>query len=100
MLKAIYKDHTIEEINFICNQLLQIIDNFSESLVMKFIMKKMGNHFLFNNICDGIYNQDEPTLVTLNDFRKAFWKSCKSCTYSSFLNQLVMVVLQFQVINI
>jgi len=30
LLETIYKDHTTEEINFICNQLLQILDNFSE----------------------------------------------------------------------
>ena len=30
LLGTIYKDHTTEEINLICNQLLQILDNFSE----------------------------------------------------------------------
>ena len=30
LLETIYNDHTTEELNFICNQLLQILDNFSE----------------------------------------------------------------------
>ena len=30
LLEAIYKDHNTEEIKCICNQLLQILDNFSE----------------------------------------------------------------------
>ena len=30
LLETIYKDHTTEELNFICNQLLQIFHNFSE----------------------------------------------------------------------
>ena len=30
LLKTIYSNHTTEEINFISNQLLQILDDFSE----------------------------------------------------------------------
>ena len=30
LLKTIYSNNTTEEINLICNQLLQILDNFSE----------------------------------------------------------------------
>ena len=35
LLKTIYSNNTTEEINFISNQLLQILDDFSENLLMK-----------------------------------------------------------------
>ena len=35
LLKTIYSNNTTEEINFISNQLLQILDDFSEKSAMK-----------------------------------------------------------------
>ena len=44
LLETIYKDHTTDELNLICNQLLQILDNFSEKSRYEEICgeKKMG----------------------------------------------------------
>ena len=70
LLKTIYKDHTTEEINFICNQLLQILDNFSEKSRYEEISgeKKWDESYaVLITYADGVYKKGEATLVTLRD---------------------------------
>ena len=70
LLETIYNDHTTEEINFICNQLLQILDNFSE----KFRYEEKSNdrkwdesYSVLITYADGVYKKGEATLVTLRE---------------------------------
>ena len=70
LLETIYKDHTTEEINFICNQLLQILDNFS----VKFRYEEKSDdkkwdesYSVLITYADGVYKEGEATLVTLRE---------------------------------
>ncbi|KGF89651.1 MULTISPECIES: sugar phosphorylase [Prochlorococcus] len=70
LLKTIYSNNTTEEINFISNQLLQILDDFSE----KSSYEEIGNkekwnqsHSVLITYADSIYKTGEPTLITLRD---------------------------------
>ena len=68
LLKAIYKDHTTEEIKCICNQLLQILDNFSQKSRYEEISedKKWDESYsVLITYADGVYKKGEVTLVTL-----------------------------------
>ena len=70
LLETIYKDHTTEEINFICNQLLQILDNFSEKSRYEEISddKKWDESYsVLITYADSVYKKGEATLVTLRD---------------------------------
>ena len=70
LLETIYKDHTTEEINLICNQLLQILDNFSEKSRYEEISddKKWDESYsVLITYADGIYKEGEATLVTLRE---------------------------------
>ncbi|MDC3119037.1 sugar phosphorylase [Prochlorococcus sp. AH-716-K03] len=70
LLETIYKDHTTEELNFICNQLLQILDNFSEKSRYEQISenKKWDESYaVLITYADGVYKKGENTLVTLRE---------------------------------
>ena len=70
LLETIYNDHTTEEINFICNQLLQILDNFSEKsrYEEKSDHKKWDQSYsVLITYADGVYKKGEATLVTLRE---------------------------------
>ena len=70
LLETIYKDHTTEELNLICNQLLQILDNFSEKSRYEEISedKKWDESFaVLITYADGVYKKGETTLVTLRE---------------------------------
>ena len=70
LLETIYNDHTTEEINFICNQLLQILDNFSEKFRYeeKRDDKKWDESYsVLITYADGVYKEGEATLVTLRE---------------------------------
>ena len=70
LLETIYKDHTTEEINCICNQLLQILDNFSEKSRYEEISegKKWDESYaVLITYADGVYKKGEATLVTLRE---------------------------------
>ena len=70
LLETIYSDHTTEEINFICNQLWQILDNFSENAFFqeKQDYKKWDESYaVLITYADGVYKKGEATLVTLRD---------------------------------
>ena len=68
LLKTIYSNHTTEEINFISNQLLQILDDFSEKSAYEEIRDKERwneSHSVLITYADSIYKNGEATLKTL-----------------------------------
>ncbi len=70
LLKTIYSNHTTEEINFISNQLLQILDDFSEKSAYEEIRDKERwneSHSVLITYADSIYKSGEATLITLRD---------------------------------
>ena len=70
LLKTIYSNNTTEEINYISNQLLQILDDFSEKSSYEEIgIKEKWNesHSVLITYADNIYKTGEPTLITLQD---------------------------------
>jgi len=70
LLKTIYSNHTTEEINFIANQLLQIIDDFSEKSSYEEIRDNERwneSHSVLITYADSIYKNGEATLITLSD---------------------------------
>nr|WP_245211225.1 sugar phosphorylase [Prochlorococcus marinus] len=70
MLKTIYSNNTTEEINFISNQLLQILDDFSEKSAYEEIRDNERwneSHSVLITYADSIYKNGEATLITLNE---------------------------------
>ena len=70
LLKTIYSNNTTEEINFISNQLLQILDNFSEKSAFEEISNKERwdeSYSVLITYADSIYKNGEATLITLRD---------------------------------
>ncbi|MBO8204432.1 sugar phosphorylase [Prochlorococcus marinus] len=70
LLKTIYSNNTTEEINFISNQLLQILDDFSEKSAYEEIRdKERWNeaHSVLITYADSIYKNEEATLITLSE---------------------------------
>ena len=70
LLKTIYSNNTTEEINFIPNQLLQILEDFSEKSAYEEISNKERwneSHSVLITYADSIYKNGEATLVTLRD---------------------------------
>ena len=68
LLKTIYSNHTTEEINFISNQLLQILDDFSEKSAYEEKRDKERwneSHSVLITYADSIYKNGEATLITL-----------------------------------
>ena len=78
LLETIYNDHTTEELNFICNQLLQILDNFSEKSRYEEISedKKWDESYaVLITYADGVYKKGEATLVTLRELLSKYFGS-------------------------
>ncbi len=78
LLETIYSDNTTEEINFISNQLLQILDNFSEKSAYEEISNKERwneSHSVLITYADSIYKNGEATLVTLRDLLSNYFGS-------------------------
>ncbi len=78
LLETIYKDHTTEELNFICNQLLQILDDFSEKSRYEEISedKKWDQSFaVLITYADGVCKNGESTLVTLRELLSKYFGS-------------------------
>ncbi len=70
LLKTIYSNNTTEEINFISNQLLQILDDFSEKSAYEEISDKERwneSHSVLITYADSIYKNGEATLITLSE---------------------------------
>ena len=78
LLKTIYSNNTTEEINFISNQLLQILDNFSSKSAYEEISTKQRwdeSHSVLITYADSIYKNGEATLVTLRDLLSKHFSS-------------------------
>jgi len=70
LLKTIYSNNTTEEINFISNQLLQILDDFYEKSAYEEIRDKERrneSHSVLITYADSIYKNGEATLITLSE---------------------------------
>ena len=66
LLKTIYSNNTTEEINFISNQLLQILDDFSEKSANEEISDRERwneSHSVLITYADSIYKNGEATLI-------------------------------------
>jgi sucrose phosphorylase len=70
LLKTIYSNNTTQEINLISNQLLQILDDFSEKYADEEISQKERwneSHSVLITYADSIYKNGEATLITLRN---------------------------------
>ena len=70
LLKTIYSNNTTEEINFISNQLLQILDEFSDKSAYEEIRDKERwneSHSVLITYADSTYKNGEVTLKTLSE---------------------------------
>ena len=70
LLKTIYSNNTTEEINFISNQLLQILDDFSEKSSFEEISDKERwdeSYSVLITYADSVYKNGESTLITLRE---------------------------------
>ncbi len=78
LLETIYSKNTTEEINFISNQLLQILDKFSEkSANEEIIANERWNesHSVLITYADSIYKNGEASLITLRDLLNEYFGS-------------------------
>jgi len=78
LLKTIYSNNTTEEINFISNQLLQILDDFSEKSAYEEIRDKERwneSYSVLITYADSIYKNGEATLITLRDLLSNYFGS-------------------------
>ena len=70
LLETIYSSNTTEEINFISNQLLQILDDFSEKSSFEEISDKERwdeSYSVLITYADSVYKNGESTLITLRE---------------------------------
>ncbi len=70
LLETIYSSNTSEEINFISNQLLQILDDFSAKSAYEEISDNERwdeSYSVLITYADSVYKKGEPTLITLRD---------------------------------
>jgi len=68
LLETIYSSNTTEEINFISNQLLQILDDFSEKSSFEEISDNERwdeSYSVLITYADSVYKNGESTLITL-----------------------------------
>ncbi|KGF98524.1 putative sucrose phosphorylase [Prochlorococcus marinus str. MIT 9302] len=78
LLETIYSDNTTEEINCISNQLLQILDDFSEKSAYEEISNKKiwdESHSVLITYADSIYKNGEATLITLRNLLSNYFGS-------------------------
>ena len=78
LLKTIYSNNTTEEINFISNQLLQILDEFSEKSAYEEIRNNERwneSHSVLITYADSIYKKGEATLITLSELLSKYFGS-------------------------
>ena len=76
LLETIYSNNTTEEINFISNQLLQILDNFSEKSSYEEISGKESwdeSYSVLITYADSIYKNGEATLITLRELLSKYF---------------------------
>ena len=75
---CIRDSNTTEEINFISNQLLQILDDFSEKSAYEEISNKERwneSHSVLITYADSIYKNGEATLITLRNLLSNYFGS-------------------------
>jgi len=78
LLETVYKDHTTEDLSLICNQLLQILDDFSEKSTYEETSedKKWDESYaVLITYADGVIKEGEATLVTLRDLLSNYFGS-------------------------
>ena len=78
LLETVYKDHTTEDLSFICNQLLQILDDFSEKSTYEETSKDKKwdeSYAVLITYADGVIKEGEATLVTLRDLLSNYFGS-------------------------
>ena len=78
LLETIYSNNTTEEINFISNQLLQILEDFSEKSSYEEISNNERwdeSHSVLITYADSIYKNGEPTLITLRQLLRKYFAS-------------------------
>ena len=89
LLVTIYSSNTKEEINYISNQLLQILDNFSAKSSYEEISNKERwdeSYSVLITYADSVYKNGESTLITLRDLlRKHFGSLSKVVHILPFL---------------
>ena len=78
LLETIYSNNTTEEINFISNQLLQILDDISEKSAYEEINNKVRwdeTHSILITYADSVYKNGESTLTTLRELLNKYFGS-------------------------
>ncbi|WP_288258715.1 sugar phosphorylase [uncultured Prochlorococcus sp.] len=78
LVKTIYSNNTTEEINFISNQLLQILDEFSEKSAYEEIRNNERwneSHSVLITYADSIYKKGEASLITLSELLSKYFGS-------------------------
>jgi sucrose phosphorylase len=76
LLKTIYSNNSTEEINLISNQLLQILDDFTEKSAYEEISateKWNESHSVLITYADSIYKNGEATLITLRNLLSKYF---------------------------
>ena len=101
LLKTIYSNNTTEEINFISNQLLQILDDFSEKSSYEEISNNKSwdeSYSVLITYADSVYKNDEPTLITLRDLLSKYFSGLSKVVHIlPFLKSTSDGGFQFQV---
>ncbi len=81
LLESIYQNHNSEEINLVFNQLLQILDEFEKKSGYEEINNLIPwdqTHSVLITYADSIQNPGEPTLSTLRELLKLYFKDLSS----------------------
>jgi len=81
LLESIYQDHNSEEINLVFNQLLQILDEFQKKSGYEEINNLITwdqTHSVLITYADSIQKTGEPTLCTLRELLKLYFKDLSS----------------------
>ena len=81
LLESIYQDHNSEEINLVFNQLLQILDEFQKKSGYEEINNLITwdqTHSVLITYADSIQKPGEPTLSTLRELLKLYFKDLSS----------------------
>ena len=89
LLRTIYSNNTTEEINFISNQLLQILDDFSEKSAFEEIRDKERwneSHSVLITYADSIYKNGEATLITLRKLLSKHFGSLSKVVHLSLIH--------------
>ena len=81
LIESIYQNHNSEEINLVFNQLLQILDEFQKKSGYEEINNVSPwdqSHSVLITYADSIHKTGEPTLCTLRELLKIYFKDLSS----------------------